>query len=61
MILQEIEPIIFDDVCLYRKDIDDFKDLWRGKAQDIPEEFLAFTVESVGAKRHGILDIELRV
>lgn len=61
MILQEIEPIIFDDVCLYRKDIDNFKDLWQGKAKDIPKEFLTLTVGSVGAKRHGILDIELRV
>lgn len=61
MKLQEIECIIYDDVCLYRKNIDDFKDLWQGKAQDIPKEFLDFTVESVGAKRRGILDIELRV
>ena len=61
MKLQEISSLIFDDVCLYKKSADnDYEDLWRGNAQNIPREFLEYTVGIVGAKRKGIIDIELR-
>lgn len=61
MKLKEIKSLIFEDVCLYQTiDSGNYKDLWKGKAQDIPEELLDYSVGIIGSKRKGILDIELR-
>lgn len=65
MKLKEIKTKIYDDVCLYKRnelnqEYDCYKDLWKGKIQDVPDEFLEFYVGIIGAKRKGILDIELR-
>lgn len=60
MKLKEIKSIICENVCLYEKTNLDYKDLWKGKSQDIPEELFDYTVKIIGAKRKGKLDIELR-
>lgn len=65
MKLKEIQSKIYDDVCLYKENKQNqgccnYKDLWRGKSQDIPQGFLDYTVRIIGAKRKGILDIEIR-
>lgn len=60
MKLKEIKSIILEEVCLYEAINSDYKDLWEGNSQDIPEELLDYTVGIIGAKRKGILDIELR-
>lgn len=41
MKLKEIQSKIYDDVCLYEENKQNqgccnYKDLWRGKSQDIP-------------------------
>lgn len=65
MKLKDIKNNIYDNVCLYKKDQQNqeynyYKDLYKGKMQDVPDEFLEFYVDIIGAKRKGILDIELR-
>lgn len=65
MKLKDIKTKIYDNVCLYKKNEQfqedfDYEDLWKGKGQDIPDEFLDLYVCIIGARRKGILDIELR-
>lgn len=62
MKLKEIKTKIYDDVCLYKVNGNDqeYKNLWEGKMQDVPDEFLGFYVGIIGAKRKGVIDIELR-
>lgn len=61
MILYELKPVIVDDVCLYIESEDNnYQDLWKGKAINIPEKFLNYTIGVIGAKQKDILDIELR-
>lgn len=60
MKLKKLKTVIFDDVSLYREIDSGYEDVWNGTPQNIPEEFLDYTVGSIGARRKGILDIEIR-
>lgn len=61
MKLKEIKSIIFEKVCLYKKiDSGIYEDIWEGKPECIPNELLDYTIRIIGAKRKGVLDIEIR-
>lgn len=60
MKLKKLKTVIFDNVSLYREIDSGYEDVWNGTLQNIPEEFLDYTVGIIGARRKGELDIELR-
>ena len=61
MKLKEITSIIFEEICLYKKsDSGIYEDIWEGKPEYIPNELLDYTIRIIGAKRKGVLDIEIR-
>lgn len=64
MKLKEVKKRTYDYVCLYKKNRQNqeclYQNLWKGKIQDVPDEYLDLYVGIIGAKRKGILDIELR-
>lgn len=55
MKLKEIQSKIYDDVCLYEENKQNqgccnYKDLWRGKSQDIPQVFWIIQLELLEQK-----------
>ena len=62
MKLKEIKSIIFDEICLYKElDSGMYEDIWKGKPEYIPNELIDYTIRIIGAKRKGVLDIEIRI
>lgn len=59
--VKDLKDLIFDKIVIYRTDkiYDDFIDLYKGEVEGIPCDILSLTVHSIGAKRKGILDIEV--
>lgn len=54
--------MIYDDVIIY-KQVDEFgkyEDVFKGVKSEIPVNILEMEVGVIGAKRKGILDIEVR-
>lgn len=62
MRVKDLQGVIFDSVCIYKEVSDmDFRDLYSGKSlSSVPSELLGREVKTVGAKRKGIVDIEIR-
>lgn len=67
MVISELKGITTDKVCIYKEILDpenelniEYKNLYIGEVYNIPQEFLAKDIISMGAKRKGILDIEIK-
>lgn len=60
MKVQELISHVFDSVVLYRREGEDYIDLFKGKSSEIPTRYLELEVGIIGAKRKNILDIEVR-
>lgn len=60
MKLKNIINVIHDDVCLYEQVGEcEFKDLYKGRAEDIPMELKEKEIFVIGAKKENMLDIQL--
>lgn len=56
MKIKDLINVIFDDVIIYKSKDEDF---YKGDKDSIPSLLLEKKVKSVGAKRKGIVDIEI--
>lgn len=60
MKVTDVAKYIFDKVVIYRNvEVLEFEDLYKGYIDDAPEEIRKMTVCSIGAKRKGVVDIEV--
>lgn len=60
MTVGELQKVYFDSVILYRdvrKEEESFEEIYKGKAENIPHDFLAFEIRHFGAKRKDVLDV----
>ena len=46
-------------MVIYKTKDDDFEDIYKGDKDNIPSEILEMKIRSVGAKRKGIIDIQV--
>lgn len=61
MKLRDYITVIFDSVVIYEQVGEDFHDLYKGKKSNIPDNLFEREVNSIGAKRKGILDIRVKI
>ena len=59
MNVKELISVIFDDVIIYKAKDDDFEDIYKGDKDSIPSNILEMKVNIVGAKRKGVIDIQV--
>lgn len=62
MIVKELTDYIFDKVVLYTQNKDnpnEYIDLFKGDIRECNQELLQMEVNSIGAKRVGVLDIRV--
>lgn len=64
MKLKDLIAYAMDDVCVYvetNKDEDsvEYKDLYKGNPRNVPKDLLQREVRLFGAKKKGLVDIEL--
>ena len=69
MKLKELLPYAMDNVCIYKDvtdtnnsdtDYPEYEDLYQGKLSDAPDELLDSELAVFGAKKKGMLDIQIR-
>lgn len=55
-----LKIIVLENVCIYYKTDDgEFKDIYKGRDENVPEDLLDAEVMIVSAKKKGVLDIRL--
>ena len=59
MIVKELISIVFDKVIIYKAINEDFENIYKGNAKDIPLNILEMNVKTVGAARKSVLDIQV--
>jgi hypothetical protein len=59
MIVKDLVSVIFDTVILYKREGDDFVDIYKGKLTNISNELLNLKVGNMGAMKKGIIDIRV--
>lgn len=60
MKVRDLKDYIWDKVVLYKSEVDDFLDVYKGYINnDTPQGVLDLEVRSIGAKRKGIVDIRV--
>ncbi len=59
MKVKYLVAFIFDKVSIYKESGDEFVTLYDGKYDAIPSNILEMEVRIIGAKRKGIIDIEV--
>ena len=60
MKVRNLKNYIWDKVVLYKSDIDDFVDIYKGYIDDdTPETVLDLEIKTIGAKRSGVVDIKV--
>lgn len=59
MKVEELTNIIFDKIVIYRSKNGDYKDIYKGEKDNIPSNILAMNVRAIGAKRRGIVDVQV--
>lgn len=59
MKVRYLVAFIFDNVSICKRNKDGFDTLYEGIYSEIPNEFLDMEVRIIGAKRKGIVDIEV--
>lgn len=61
MYISDLLCVNLDKVCIYVSiGNSEFQDLYKGEARDIPFDLRIKKVKCIGAKRKGILDIEIK-
>lgn len=62
MKLKELIKVVYDQVVIYRQgdETGEYEDIYKGEGYQIPRNILEMEVGIIGAKRKGILDIEVR-
>lgn len=61
MTVRDLTSYCYEAVIIYADRGEDFEDLYKGKADNIPAELLDLTVRCFGAKRKGVIDISVRL
>lgn len=62
MKVKELRSIIFDKVVIYKANNEndgDFEDIYKGDINNIPLDILDMKVRCIGAKKKGIVDIQV--
>lgn len=62
MKVKDLVSYCYDTIIIYTSFDDemlDYKDLYKGNKGNIPKELLELTVHCFGAKREGVIDIEV--
>ena len=60
MKVADVAKYIYDKVVIYRNvEVLEFEDLYKGYIDDAPEKIKKMVVCSIGAKRKGVVDIEV--
>lgn len=59
MKIKDLINVIFDKVIIYKANNGDFEDIYKGNMNDIPLIVLEMKVRSIGAKKEGVLDIQV--
>lgn len=59
MIVKELISVVYDEVIIYKEKNDNFEDIYKGDKYNIPSNILEMKVKIVGAKRKGIVDIQV--
>jgi len=59
MKVKDLISVIFDKVIIYKANDDGFKDIYKGEINSIPLDILEMKVESIGASRKAVLDIQV--
>lgn len=63
MKVKDLVSCCYDTIIIYTNTDDemlDFKDLYKGNKDNIPDELLELTVRCFSAKRKGVIDISVR-
>ena len=63
MTVKELVSCCYEKIIIYTpidEDYMDYKDLYKGNKEDIPDELLKLEVRCCGAKRKGVIDISVR-
>lgn len=63
MRIKDLNDYIFDKISVYKQiNIDgiEYETLFNGNLSDIPEEILEMEIRTIGAKRKGIIDIQVQ-
>ena len=59
MKVKELVNCCYDTIIIYKSVNEDFEDLYIGKREKIPVDLLKSNVRWFGAKKSGVLDIEI--
>ena len=61
MKIKELACYAYDKVSIYEeKGEGEFTDIYNGDVAQVPKEFLEMEIKVIGAKRKGILDIQVK-
>ena len=60
MTVKELVKCCYDTIIIYRLLNEDFEDLYKGKKEDLPKYLLESDVKCFGAKKSGVLEIEIK-
>jgi hypothetical protein len=60
LLVADLINYFYDEVVLYVCHDDDFEDIYKGKVDDIPCEMRNYKVTLIGAKRKGVLDVNVK-
>lgn len=60
MTVKELVKCCYDTIIIYRSLNEDFEDLYNGKKYKIPADLLELNVKCFGAKKSGVLEIEIK-
>jgi activator of 2-hydroxyglutaryl-CoA dehydratase len=60
MTIKDVSCIIFDRVIIYKATGEDFEDIYKGIANDIPSNILDMIIRSIGTSKRGVVDICVR-
>ena len=59
MKVKELVSCCYDTIIIYKSLKEDFIDLYNGKKEKISEDLLNLNVRCFGAKKYGVLEIEV--
>lgn len=59
MKVKELVSCCYDTIIIYKSVNEDFEDLYSGKREKIPVDLLKSNVRCFGAKKSGVLEIEI--
>lgn len=63
MTVRELTEICYETIIIYTNldnDYTEFKDLFKGKKEDIPKDLLDKDINCFGAKKEGVIEIAIQ-